>query len=267
MTGDIDQNTALKAINYCEVFRLLNKPCSVEDLSKALNPAILKYKNLIANKEALNSTIWGSVKILSDLMVYISPNDHVITEWIKYKIKFVCINLGVGNIQELELVASLIPVCFLFLETKIKQKIFDCEKITNEEITSILKLPEAGYKLIMNIPSLQHIAKIVLYNRKNYDGTGFPFDNTKANLIPFGSRVLKILYDYLIILSNTRSHERAMRSFKINVSIYDPKVIEVFINSDLSNYRSLIDQLNTNNDFKLKSDAIILSEFKQTRIF
>jgi response regulator RpfG family c-di-GMP phosphodiesterase len=47
--------------------------------------------------------------------------------------------------------------------------------------------PRLGFSLISNIPRLEQVANIVLYQHKNYDGSGFPEDAIAADQIILGA--------------------------------------------------------------------------------
>jgi response regulator RpfG family c-di-GMP phosphodiesterase len=38
----------------------------------------------------------------------------------------------------------------------------------------LTRVPEIGHRLLAKIPRLESVAEMVLYQKKNYDGTGFP---------------------------------------------------------------------------------------------
>lgn len=73
LTGNADQETAIEAVNKGQIFRFLNKPCSPPTLINSLALAQRQYRLLTAERELLDKTLKGSVKLLSELLSFTSP--------------------------------------------------------------------------------------------------------------------------------------------------------------------------------------------------
>lgn len=68
LTGNADQETAARAVNEGAVFRFLNKPVEPERLVAALDAGIERWRATEAEKELLEKTLAGTVKLLVDLL-------------------------------------------------------------------------------------------------------------------------------------------------------------------------------------------------------
>lgn len=68
LTGNADQETASRAVNEGQVFRFLNKPVEAERLAAALDAGIERWRAAEAEKELLEKTLAGVVKLLVDLL-------------------------------------------------------------------------------------------------------------------------------------------------------------------------------------------------------
>jgi hypothetical protein len=87
------------------------------------------------------------------------------------------------------------------------------------------RVPESGSKLLAYIPRLQGVAKDVLYQAKNFDGTGFPADAVQGKAIPLAARLLKGLTDYQLAIGAGVTPAVALTKLKSHRSTYDPEVI------------------------------------------
>src|SRR5882724_8374025 len=65
LTGNADQATAIEAINQGRIFTFLHKPCSPEKLAEALTAGVVHHQLVTAERELMESTLRGSVKILT----------------------------------------------------------------------------------------------------------------------------------------------------------------------------------------------------------
>jgi DNA-binding NtrC family response regulator len=68
LTGQADLNATIDAVNEGNIFRFLTKPCSAEVLAGALESALEQYRLVTAERELLERTLHGSVKVLSEVL-------------------------------------------------------------------------------------------------------------------------------------------------------------------------------------------------------
>ena len=73
LTGYVDIDTAMAAVNEGNIFRFLTKPCSKENLLKAIEAALAQYHLLNAEKELLERTLRGSVSVLTEVLSFSNP--------------------------------------------------------------------------------------------------------------------------------------------------------------------------------------------------
>lgn len=65
------------------------------------------------------------------------------------------------------------------------------EKLTNEEWGIIHKHPVMGYNLLQSMPSLNDVAKIILYHHERFDGKGYP-SGLKGESIPLNAQIISV---------------------------------------------------------------------------
>ncbi|MEI2723401.1 MAG: response regulator [Verrucomicrobiota bacterium] len=73
LTGNADQKTASDAVNQGHVFRFLNKPCPPEVITLTLTAAVRQYRLITAERELLENTLNGSIKLLTDILSMVDP--------------------------------------------------------------------------------------------------------------------------------------------------------------------------------------------------
>lgn len=73
LTGNLDQRTAMDAVNQGQVFRFLTKPCGPDDLALAIQAGLRQHHMVIAEKELLQQTLMGSLQVLMDLLSTLDP--------------------------------------------------------------------------------------------------------------------------------------------------------------------------------------------------
>ncbi|MCB0320158.1 MAG: response regulator [Bdellovibrionales bacterium] len=193
LTGNVDQTTAVLAVNEGGVFRFLNKPIDPAAILQTLEESIELYEMRIAEKELLNDTVKGVAELLSELMSFVDPKLYGVASTLRLNIREVAKQLNIVNPWELELAALLSPIGLLALPSELRVKHFKGEALSSEEQDALDRHPESAYGFLRSIPRLQNVADMVRYQNKNIDGSGFPLDDVRGEEIPLGARVLRVL--------------------------------------------------------------------------
>jgi hypothetical protein len=79
---------------------------------------------------------------------------------------------------------------------------------------------------LANIPRLEGVARIVLYQDKHFDGSGLPSDTLSGEDIPVGGRILKVLLDLVQLEAKGQSQFKALEQMRGRTGWYDPKVLD-----------------------------------------
>lgn len=225
LTGYADLQVAMDAINEGNIFRFLTKPCSTEDFLRVLNAAVEQYRLVTAERELLEKTLWGSIKMLIEILSLLNPVAVNQASRRRNIARRIGIRLKVAKLWELELAAMLAQVGYVTIPQKILEKKARGEALTEEEEKVFLTYPQVGQKLLANIPRLENIAAGIAYQLKQYDGGGFPADNRKAGAIPFIGRVLKVVHDYDALLQMGKTPAEAVAVMQERRHWYDPEVL------------------------------------------
>ncbi|MCB0310025.1 MAG: response regulator [Bdellovibrionales bacterium] len=225
LTGKLDDAIAARAVNESNIFRFLYKPCSTEDLSIAVHDAVEQYKLITAERDLLQNTLSGSVKLLTDILALVSPTSFGQSVSLRELIRSVSSELGVSNSWSIELASMLGEIGSIALPEQIITKAHQNAALSEDEQQLLANVPLTSERLISNIPRLQPVALIVRYLHKNFDGSGFPVDNLEGEKIPIGARIIQTVRAY-------KEHEMrcgsAFASLEALASSrkFDPRVVE-----------------------------------------
>ena len=225
LTGNADQQTAIDAVNKGDVFKFLNKPCSPEEMAKALTTAIKQYLLSQAEKELLENTLKGSIETLAEVLSLTSPNAFGRTTRLKRYMSQVATKMGLGNIWELESAALLSLMGCVTLPDELTKKVTSLTRLNEEESTLYEQHPLRGAQLIEKIPRMKTVAGSIKYQHKYFDGSGFPEDDVKGELIPTGARILRVLLDFDLLESAGLHPSVAIEKLEGRSEKYDPKVV------------------------------------------
>lgn len=231
LTGNADQKTAADAVNHGHVFSFLSKPCPAESLEAALENALRQYQLICAEKELLEETLNGSIKVLTDILAIVDPDAFGHAQRLREEIRGVAKWFGVPRAWEYELGAMLSQIGTVAIPPMVLSRHRTGQGLSPTEKEMIASIPEIGANLIANIPRMAPVADIVRYQRKNFDGSGFPNDAVTGENIPMGARILRVLCDLVRVEAGRKTRAEAFVQLKLKTGVYDPKVLDAVASS------------------------------------
>jgi len=225
LTGNADQQTAIDAVNEGNIFRFYTKPCPPETLEKAIKAGLLQYNLIVAEKTLLEQTLAGSVKVLVEVLSVAARESFNTTKLLRDWAKGIAQQLEMSNAWELDVAATLSPIGQIAVPVEVTAKIQAGDALTTVEWETVNRVPEVGSKLIDNIPRLQAVSRIVYFQDKGFDGSGFPNDWVVGKDIPLGARILKVLIDLAKITQGAPPGRAAFDELEKHSSLYDPEIL------------------------------------------
>ncbi|MFK5892587.1 MAG: response regulator [Pseudomonadota bacterium] len=241
LTGNADQKTAVDAVNTGNIFSFYTKPCSIEVMTQAIEKAVVQYDLIIAERKLLEETLNGAVKLLMDMLSMIAPESFGRTTALQTMIKKLSDEGELVITWDLELAAMLSNVSCITLPPETLEKISKNITLNPDEKNMVFRLPEVGKNLISNIPRLEKVAEIVLYQNKYFNGKGFPNDDVTGDDIPKESRLLKILIDLEEHKEHGYTYVQSLKLMASNRGIYDPEILKYVAKTLSKNENSLVD--------------------------
>jgi len=193
LTGNADQRTAAEAVNRGNVFRFLSKPCAPEELTATLDMALKQYELITTEKALLSQTLNGSLQVLTDILAMLDPDAFGQAQLRRTVVREVANRLGISSTWDLEIAALLAEIGLVTLPPEVREKVRTHQVLSSNERQLVERIPEFSARLLGSIPRLEPVAQSVLYQNKNYDGSGFPVDGVSGADIPIGGRILRVV--------------------------------------------------------------------------
>jgi response regulator RpfG family c-di-GMP phosphodiesterase len=228
LTGNADLEHAVRVVNEGNIFRFLLKPCGKDELLRAATDALAQHRLVMAEKELLTQTLNGSIKLLTDILSMIDAKSFHRTERLRALAAELAPKIPLADSWEFNVASMLSPIGNVTLppETVVNARAGKALSKTEQQLVN--NLPEISARLLSNIPRLEPVAKITLYQRKHFDGAGFPADGVKGEQIPAEARLLKILNDMLELQAggNGKSRPQALAELAARPAYYDPQLLQ-----------------------------------------
>ena len=227
LTGQAELGTAIDAVNQGQVFRFLTKPIKGDDLRLVLVDAVNQYELVMAERTLLEQTLTGSVQTLVELLSLFDPKGFGRTKEMRDLAVAIAEKFSLDVGWDIGLAALLARIGWLAIPVEIQAKITRGERLSVQENEMFLRAPEIGSNIIANIPRLQSVAQIIKYSTKNYDGTGYPNERIQREDLPLGSRILKVVSEYVNRLQIRKSKMVVFSEIETGAGTkYDPDVLK-----------------------------------------
>ncbi len=227
LTGNADQETAIDAVNRGQIFRFLNKPCSTATLVTSLALALRQYRLLTAEKELLNKTLKGSIRVLSELLSIANP----VAFSSGYRIKGLVLELAkrmqCEDVWQLEIAALISQIGCITLPADILNKLYAGHELTGEEQEMYNNHPKIGANLLEKIPRLKTVVDIIARQLDTFSALEAEAaeNGELAEEVLIGAQILKIAIDYDLLLFSGMKHIQAIQHLKKTEGVYNPKIL------------------------------------------
>lgn len=225
LTGNADLHAAIKAVNEGNIFGFMTKPCPPETLAKALHQGVKQYRLVMSERELLEKTLRGSIKVLSEILALLNPEAFGRASRITRYVHEISVKMGLSGVWEMETAATLSQIgCILFPET-VLQKLYRGEPLEGKEMQLYNMRSSIAFDLLAHIPRMKGIAEIIKFQDKCFDGSGIPHDPRSGKDIPHGARILKAVLDFDTLLVRGTSKSEALNQLRKRPGHYDPAVL------------------------------------------
>jgi response regulator RpfG family c-di-GMP phosphodiesterase len=229
LTGNADQSTAVQAVNEGSVFRFLNKPADSDALARAINDCLEQYRLIEAERELLEKTLSGSIRVLVDILATVNPESFGKAQLMKQQAGALARALGAPDVWQIELAAMLCHIGSVALPPGLAHKVCSSDRLPEYEASLMQRIPLIGSSLIKNIPRLEMVASAVMYQDQRYDGTGIPGDGRSGFELPLAARILKVIKDLVTQVDGGRSASASLNLMRNREGWYDLEVLNMAI--------------------------------------
>ncbi len=225
LTGNADQETAIRAVNEGNIFRFLTKPCQEGLLVRTLAGGIRQHRLITAEKELLSKTLQGSIKVLTEILSLTDTEIFDQATKVRDRVEKMAKILDLENVWEIEAAAMLSPIGFVVLPPELKEKIRTGGQLSTEEAKMRDEAPEIGHRLLSNIPRLESVALIVSHIKTRLIGSSTEIIEDDQDDVSMASRLLSTLSDLVEIESTGKTIVEALVALRQKTGQYDPRIL------------------------------------------
>ncbi len=229
LTGNADLQKAIQAVNEGHIYRFLTKPCPIDTLINTIDQAIEHHRLVKAEKELLEKTLHGSIKVLTELLSMLNPDIFGKAARIKRLAVDLAKQLNLTDFWKVETAAMLSQIGCIAMPDGLISKIKGGQPLDKEESRHFQTHPAIAADLISHIPRLEEIADIVACQNLLFDGSSDSLNNRKGIDIPMGARILKVVLDFDLLESNGMEKKEILKALNQRNNRYDPRILEALV--------------------------------------
>lgn len=226
LTGNDEQSTAIRAVNRGDVFKFLTKPCDAAVLRKVVELSVRQYELTKAEKDVLEETVRGSVTALAEILAIAHPMAFGRVERLRRLARVVAERVEDADSWEVDTAVLLSHIGCVATPAAILEKASSGRALEDAERVEYSRHPMLGAELVRKIPRLEGVARAILYQLKNHDGSGVPDDDVAGDGIPLSARILRAVFRYDELRSGGKSDAGALEAMVERRAEFDERVLQ-----------------------------------------
>ncbi|RKZ06160.1 hypothetical protein DRQ05_05230 [bacterium] len=230
VTGLADLEAVMSAINEGNIFRFLTKPVDTDVLIKAIDASIEQYRLITAERELLEKTLQGSVKVLTEVLSLVNPVAFSRTFRLKRYVHHICGKLNIQNEWQFDIAAMLSHIGCITLDNVVLEKVYAGQELTSEEAEAYSSHPDIGGKILENIPRLESVAAII---RNQFKPVSEIESSGDSDDIVLGSKMLRAAVEFDRLITRGESVRAAIAELKENPDQFAPEIVDAMSDIDI----------------------------------
>jgi len=268
LSGQADMEDTIAVVNEGNIFRFLTKPCGPERMANALNASIKQYRLVLAERELLEKTLMGSIKVLTEVLSLVNPAAFGRASRIKRYVRHMATQLKLPRAWRFEMAAMLSQIGCVTLLPDTLLKVYAGQPLSADEEKMYSSHPSVAFKILSNIPRLESIAGMIKGQQLSFAEYPSTQKSSKDGLdVEVGAQMLKAALDLDQLVTREMQLKPALAEMGKG-DLYNPAVLYALksLEVDDSNLEVRlvkIDQLTTrmvvDEDIKAKNGMLLLT--------
>jgi ActR/RegA family two-component response regulator len=225
LTGFADLQTAMDGVNQGGLFRFLTKPCDIDTLTTALTDGLRQYQLVMSEKELLEQTLLGTVKVLGEILALVNPSAQGVTNRMKKYCRHMINVLGLKERWLFDMAIMLSQLGSLTIPSEILNRFISGANMSDEEMAMIKQLPTVTVKLLMHIPRLEDVIEII--SQQNAPYSQFPeYSNPEEySKLHLGAQMLHVAIGLDCQLMSGVTPAKVLTHMRDDVKEFNPALV------------------------------------------
>ncbi len=161
LTGQAEVDSAVAAVNEGQILRFLWKPCPPAHLIQALELGVEQYRLVTAERELLERTVTGCVRLLSEVLSLVAPALFSRTQRIKGLVTHMTKKLALDDPWRFEVAALFSMIGCVGLPESTLERALAQRPLDAAEEKAFADHPLMAHRLLSEIPRFEEIAAMI----------------------------------------------------------------------------------------------------------
>ena len=222
LTGQTDIEAAMVAVNEGQIFRFLMKPCPPDSLICTLDSAVEQNRLLSVEKELLEKTLRGSIKVLTDILSMVNPLAFSRSSRVRRYVNHMAAKLQLPGKWQFELAAMLSQIGCVTVPHEILSKVYSRQSLNDKEKEMYSAHPDIGADLIAKIPRLRAVSQIIRSQHTTVATTG---DLKSLDSEILGAQMLKVALGLEKEVAGGKSIKQAVDALRKSSGQYNNELL------------------------------------------
>lgn len=233
LTGYADQQTAIDGVNKGNLFRFLTKPCDIETLTQVLHAAVREHQLIGAEKELLEQTLLGTVRVLSQILTLVNPTAQGCASRTKRYVRHITAFLSLREDGWLyEMAAILSQLGCLTIPPEVLLRHSTGAGLSGPERKMMEQHPSTAAKFLAKIPRMEEVIEIIAGQNKPYSQFPKYSDPESYAKVYLGAQILHVAIDLDRLLRVGMSPDKILKTMQQETEEYNPVLVESLRNFD-----------------------------------
>jgi hypothetical protein len=214
LSGQSDLQATIAAVNEGHIYRFLNKPCSAEQLAKAVEDGLEQYRLVTMEKVLLGETLNGSIRMLVEVLGMVRPAASSRAARLQHYVSDLTVQLKLVPHWQWSLAALVSQIGCVAFSPEILSKVEAGQGLSEEERHLYESHPEVTGKLLAAIPRLEDVAAIVTAQFEPIHWRDVADDIGGWNVRDTGRLLLRTAFEFEQLITRGASRAAAVETLR-----------------------------------------------------
>lgn len=203
----------------------LIKPFNPSLLKARISACLEKKRLRDSERELLEDTLNGSIKVLTDILALVNPTAFSRTARLKRYVRHIAEQCNLSDIWQFESAAMLSQIGCIALPPDLLDKVYAGQDLTREERDMFASHPDTGQQLLSKIPRLEIVSNMIAKQRDLFDLRHKTENLGQREIENLGGQILRIAIDYDSFTLHGMSHKDALEKLRSQPDKYDSEIV------------------------------------------
>jgi response regulator RpfG family c-di-GMP phosphodiesterase len=232
LTGDEGQSAAAEAVNQGMIFRFLRKPCPPDQMAATLEAAFAEHERLCGEREMLEETLKGSIKILVDILSLLSPLAFGRASRIRRLTSELARRLEFPHTWQIEIAAMMSELGSVMLSENLLERKYAGKYLNEDEIRSVNRGSRVALDLLNNVPRLRTVATIIA-ECESPPSPVAAISITDDSHVADCAQILRVAREFDTLTNSGLSVKTALKEMQRDLSQFDSRALRALIESQM----------------------------------